>query len=194
MLAAHEGAPLVLRDSAPRLPKQGPPWGIEGEPEGLKNFTLKRPFEAKTGDDLGHTGHYRNQPCRTKTPSVPLISNHHTHQAHTFHRNVALKLPDIHILRPIERARGWRRTTQRAATSTCQHVTPLSHVRLMRLHAGRIPSRAPQIKKIPPLLHARCILFQSPDCVRNEGECRTHRVRVHAAMFARACSCFVLFS
>ena len=70
-MAAHEGAPLVLRDLAPGLPKKGPPWDIEGEPGGLKIFTLKRPFEANNeGDATGHTGHHKKIPGPTKIPSV----------------------------------------------------------------------------------------------------------------------------
>ena len=60
MLATHEGTPPVLRDIAPGLPKQGPPWDIEGEPGGPKKFALKRPFEANNkGDATGHLGHHK---------------------------------------------------------------------------------------------------------------------------------------
>ena len=69
MLAVQECAPLVLRDTAPGLPKQGLPWGIEGEPGGSKIFALKRPFEADNeGDDVGH---HRSLPSHIRTPSVP---------------------------------------------------------------------------------------------------------------------------
>src|SRR6266851_816180 len=83
--------PLVLRDSAPGLPKKGPPWDIEGEPGGLKIFTLKRPFEANNeGDAAGHTGHHKKIPGPTKIPSVqapPQISNHYSPQVRTCHRD-----------------------------------------------------------------------------------------------------------
>jgi len=137
VLAAHEGAPLVLRDTAPGLPKKGPPWNIEGEPGSSKNFALKRPFEA---NNEGDAGHHENQPCGTKTPSVPLTSNHHTHRARTCHRDAALKSPVIFVLRPIERARSWRRTTQRAATSTWQTC----HAAVTRASPLRRTARAGQ--------------------------------------------------
>jgi hypothetical protein len=128
MSAAHKGVPLVQRDLAPGLPKHGPPWGIEGEPGGTNSFKSKRPFEANIeGNNAGHFGHHKNEPCYTKTPSVPLISNHHTHWTRIFHRNMALKLPVIFALRPIERVRNRRRTMQCMATSTWQHVMPPSH-------------------------------------------------------------------
>ena len=195
MSAAHEGAPLVLRDSAPGLPKKGPPWDIEGEPEGPKIFSLKRPFEADNkGDAAGHTGHLRSHPCRTKTPSVssaPHMPNH-SPRAFTHHRDAALKSPVIFILRPIERARNWRRTMcQRTATSTWQHVMPPSHAR----HSLRRTARAGQTAPSPSnkanfsLMHGRCISPQSPNCVRNEGECRMHRVRARAPVFARTRLC-----
>ena len=195
MWAAHEGMPLVLRDSAPGLPKQGPPWGIEGEPGGSKNFTLKRPFEANKSNDVGHTGHHRSQPCRIKTPSVQAPSQipGHLPQAHTRHHDAALK-SQVLVLRPIERACGGRRrTTQRVATSTWQHVTPPSHARHVQPHTsytGHIPSCAPLNKADFSLVHGRCISPQSPDCVRNEGECQTHHVRACTPVFARVHSCF----
>src|SRR6266851_63996 len=103
---------LALRDMAPGLPKQGPPWDIKGEPGGPKNFTLKRPFEANNeGDATGHFGHYKNEPAHIKVLSVPLapqISNH-SPWARTRHHGAALKLPDIVVLRPIKRACSWRR-------------------------------------------------------------------------------------
>ena len=62
-MAVHEGTPPVLRDTAPGLPKKGPPWGIEGEPGGPKTFALKRPFEADSeGEDVGHFGHHKQIP------------------------------------------------------------------------------------------------------------------------------------
>ena len=133
MWAAHEGAPLVLRDSAPGLPKKGPPWDIEGEPRGPKIFALKRPFEANNESDaVGHTGHHKKIPGPTKIPSVqapPQISNHYSPRVRTHHHDAALKPPAIFILRPIERACNWRKTMRQCvATSTWQHVTPPSHV------------------------------------------------------------------
>ena len=68
VLAAQECVLLVLRDMAPGLPKQGPPWGIEGEPEGSKNFALKRPFEAD--NEVDNVGHQRSLPSHIQTPSV----------------------------------------------------------------------------------------------------------------------------
>jgi len=71
MSAAHEGVPLVLRDTAPGLPKQGPPWDIEGEPGEMKAFKLKRPFEAENeGDAVGHFGQEKRIPGYTKTKSA----------------------------------------------------------------------------------------------------------------------------
>jgi hypothetical protein len=129
-LAAHEGVPLVLRDSAPGLPKKGPPWDIEGELGGSKDFALKRPFEADSeGDAAGHLGHQK-KPGRIKTPSVhapPQISKNHLPWDYTRHPDPPLKPPDIAALRPIERVRDWkRRGWQRGhtPTSTCHaHVT-----------------------------------------------------------------------
>jgi len=99
VLAAHKGAPPVLRDSAPGLPKKGPPWSIEGEPGGSKNAALKRPFEANyEGDAAGHTGHLRKPPSHIKTLSAPpasQITKYHSPQACTRHRNTALKPPAI---------------------------------------------------------------------------------------------------
>jgi hypothetical protein len=113
MLAAHEGAPPVLRDTAPGLPKQGPPWGSEGEPGGTKNFGLRRTFEAENeGDAADHTGHHQKKPGHIKVPLAPQISIYYTPWAHTFHRDAALKPPDIAALRPIERARDWKRKWQ----------------------------------------------------------------------------------
>src|SRR5216683_1005577 len=148
MWAAHEGAPLVLRDSAPGLPKKGPPWDIEGEPGGPKIFALKRPFEANNeGDAAGHTGHHKKIPGPTKIPSVqapPQISNYYSPQVRTRHRDVALKPPAIFVLRPIKRARNWRKTTcQHAATSTWQHVTPLSHACHLQRHTTHTGQTAP---------------------------------------------------
>ena len=144
----HKGTPLVLRDTALRLPKQAPPWDIEGEPGGPKFFTLKRPFKAgNKGEDAGHTGHHRSQSCHTKTPSVspaPQIP-HHSPRVCTHYHDVALKLLEIVILRPIERACNWKRKWQCAATSTWQHITPRSHMQHVQLHtsyAGHIPSCA----------------------------------------------------
>jgi hypothetical protein len=128
-LAVHEGTPPVLRDTAPGLPKQGPPWGIEGEPGGSKNAALKRPFEAENeGDAAGHTGH-RKPPGHNKTLSAPpasQITKYHSPRACTRHRDTALK-SQAFVLRPIERARGRRRTRwQRGHLPQLQHVTPAS--------------------------------------------------------------------
>ena len=159
MWAAHEGAPLVLRDSASGLPKKGPPWDIEGEPGGLKIFTLKRPFEANNeGDATGHTGHHKKIPGPTKIPSVqapPQISNHYSPRVRTHHRDTALKPPAIFVLRPIERAHNWRKTMcQRAATSTWQHVTPPSHTRHSQCHTAHAGQTAPSLSNkfgAPPI-------------------------------------------
>ena len=113
MWAAHEGAPPVLRDSAPGLPKKGPPWSIEGEPGGRQIFESKRPFEAENeGNTTGHTSHHENEPCRIQSPSAssaPHIPNH-LPQACTHHRGVTLKPPAILTLRPIKRACTWKKT------------------------------------------------------------------------------------
>jgi hypothetical protein len=82
VLAAHESAPLVLRDLAPRVPKKVPLGTLRGsrEPEGLKIFALKRPFEANKHNAAGHFGHHKNKPSCIKTSSVPAapqISKHH---------------------------------------------------------------------------------------------------------------------
>jgi hypothetical protein len=72
ILAAHEGTLLVLRDMAPGLPKQSPPWSIEGEPGGLKNSALKRPYKADNESDaMGHTGHLEDHPCCIEIQSAP---------------------------------------------------------------------------------------------------------------------------
>ena len=66
VLTAHEGAPFVLRDVTPGFPKDDPPWGIEGEPGGIKTFGLRRPFKAKNaGITKGQTGH-KKIPGHTK--------------------------------------------------------------------------------------------------------------------------------
>ena len=63
MWAVYEGAPLVLRDLASRFPRQGPPWGIEGEPKERQFFEQKRPFKANNkGDTTGYTGHHEKEP------------------------------------------------------------------------------------------------------------------------------------
>jgi len=129
-LAAHEGGPLVLRDSAPGLPKKGPPWDIEGELGGSKDFALKRPFEAENeGDTTGHTGHHRSQSCPIKVPLVlqapPQISKDHLPWGHTHHPNPPPKPPDIFILRPIKRAHSWQRRRRRWQHGHLnQHITP----------------------------------------------------------------------
>ena len=199
VLAAHEGAPPVLRDSAPGLPKKGPPWDIEGELGGSKDFALKRPSEADSeGDAAGHLGYHKNKPGRIKTssvPAVPQISKDHLPWGRTRHPDPPPKTPDVFVLRPIERARAWnwRRRWQRGHLNlNMSRPRHARHARLNALHAGRIPSRAPRIKEDFPSLHGRGISPQSPDCARNEGECRTHRVRARAPVFARARSCFCL--
>jgi len=124
VLAAHEGAPLVLRDSAPGFPKQGPPWDIEGEPGGT------RPFEADNeGDDAGHFGHHEKEPGRIQTKSVqgPPQRPGHLPRACTRHRGAAFKPPAIFALRPIERAHSWQRRRtrwQRGHLRRHEHVTP----------------------------------------------------------------------
>jgi hypothetical protein len=189
ILAAHEGMPPVLRDTAPGLPKQGPPWSIEGEPEGSKNSTLKRPYEADNESDAaGHTGHLESHPCHIKIPSAPQTPKHHVPWGHTHRRNLPSKSPVISILRPIKRAHGWRRRRQRVATSHFNMSRPrhVRHARLHTLHAGHL-SCARQINALFfPSLHARCISPQCPDCVRNEGECQTHCVCACAPVFAHA--------
>src|SRR5712671_806640 len=113
-LAVHKGMPLVLRDLAPRLPKKGPPWGIKGEPRGSQNFTLKRPFEAKMGDNVGQTGHKQipgHIKMRVSTTAPQTLG--HLPWAHTHHCSAALKLPAIFALRPIKRAHTWQRRRRR---------------------------------------------------------------------------------
>jgi hypothetical protein len=167
MLAVHEGAPLVLRDSAPGLSKHGPPWGIEGEPGGTNSFESKRPFEADIeGDAMGHFGHHQKKPGCIKVPSAPQVSNYYSPRVHTCHRDVALKPPDTIILRPIERACGWRRRRQRAVTNfnmSCPRH--MRHMQLHASHASHIPSHAHRIKPSFPLLHERYISPQCPNCV-----------------------------
>ena len=77
ILAAQEGTPTVLRNLAPGHFEESPPWDIEGEPGGTKKFDLKRPFEAKKDDSMGHTGHHKNEPGHTKIKSV---QQHHRHK------------------------------------------------------------------------------------------------------------------
>ncbi len=69
------------------FPKKDLPWEIEGEPGGPKNFNLKRPFEAKESNDVGHTGHHKNKAGHIKSPSV---QQHHRHQNN--HTPLALHL------------------------------------------------------------------------------------------------------
>jgi hypothetical protein len=185
VLAAHEGAPPVLRDTAPGLPKHGPPWDIEGE---LGGTTVEAENE---GDAFDHR-------TPTSVTTAPLTTNNYVPWARTRHRHPPLKSPTVPVLRPIERAHGWRRRRRRWRRGhiQLQHVTPPSHARLGHAHtrashAGRITSRARRIKQFPPL-HERCISSQSPDCVRNEGECRTQRVCAHVPVFGRARSSFCL--
>jgi len=170
MLAVHKDTPLVLRDTAPRLPKQGPPWGITGEPEGT------RPFEADNeGNAVGHFGHHKRSLVTLKPHQYHQHLKYqtgHLPQAHTHHCSMALKPPASFTLRPIIRARTWqRRRTRWQRSHLCQyeHVMPLSHARLMQLHtlhASRIPSCAPQIKQKLPPLHETCISPQCPDCAK----------------------------
>jgi hypothetical protein len=130
ILAAHEGAPLVLRDLAPGLPKKGPPWDIEGEPGGSKIFEPKRPFEANIeGDATGHFGHHKKVPGRIQTKSVqgPPQTPGHLPWARTRHRGTALRPPAIFVLRPIERAHSWQRRRtrwQRGHLHRHEHVMP----------------------------------------------------------------------
>jgi hypothetical protein len=139
VLAAHEGAPLVLRDSAPGFPKQGPPWDIEGEPGGT------RPFEADNeGDDAGHFGHHEKEPGRIQTKSVqgPPQRPGHLPRACTRHRGAAFKPPAIFALRPIERAHSWQRRRtrwQRGHLHRHEHVTP-RHTRDTRDSTPRTPA------------------------------------------------------
>ena len=169
MLAVHKDTPLVLRDTAPRLPKQGPPWGITGEPEGT------RPFEADNeGNAVGHFGHHKRSLVALKPHQYHQHLKYqtgHLPQAHTHHCSMALKPPASFTLRPIIRARTWqRRRTRWQRGHLCQHehVTP-HHTHNMHdsntSHASHIPSCASQIKPCFPSLHARCILFQFPNCV-----------------------------
>jgi len=148
---------LVLRDTASGLPKQGPPWDIEGEPGGRQNLTLKRPFEANNEvDTKGQTGHKQipghiKMRVSTTAPQTP----GHLPRACTCHHGMALKPPAIFALRPIVRVRTWqrrRRRWQHMATST--NMSHPSHTRYVRLHASNtscIPSRAHQIKALFPL-------------------------------------------
>ncbi len=53
-----------------RFLKKDPPWEIEGELGGPKNFNLKRPFEAKESDNMGHTGYHKNKSGHIKIVSV----------------------------------------------------------------------------------------------------------------------------
>jgi len=195
MLAAQEHTPLVLRDTAPGLPKQGLPWGIKREPGGRQTFKSKRPFEADIeGDATGHFGHHQKKPGHIKVPSAPQTPGH-LPQAHTCYYSAALKPPAIFALRLIERAHSWQR---RRTRWQCNHLHRHEHVMPHHTyntcdsntsHTSHIPSHASQIKPCFPSLHARCILFQFPNCVQNEGECQTHHIRVHMAMFAHAHSC-----
>src|SRR5216683_8399259 len=117
MWAAHEGTPLVLRDTAPGLPKQGPPWGIEREPGGRQTFESKRPFEADIeGDAVGHFGHHKRSLVTLKPHQYHQHLKYqtgHLPQAHTHHCSMALKPPASFTLRPIIRARTWQRRRTR---------------------------------------------------------------------------------
>src|SRR6266851_5224433 len=163
VLAAQECAPLVLRDMASGLPKQGPPWDIEGEPGGRQNLALKRPFEADNEVDTeGQTGH-KQIPGHIKmqvSTTAPQTPGHYSPWVCTHHRDAALKPPAIFILRPIKRACGWRRTTcQCVATSTWQHIMPPSHVchsLCCTACAGQTAPSPSNKAEVFPLLHARC--------------------------------------
>src|SRR6266853_108297 len=91
VLAAHKGTPLVLRDMAPRLPKQGPPWDIEGEPGGRQNLALKRPFKANNKvDTKGQTSHKQIPGCiKMQVSTTAPQTLGHLPRAHTHHRGVA---------------------------------------------------------------------------------------------------------
>jgi hypothetical protein len=54
--ALQESVSAILKGMTPGFPKEDPPWGLEGEPGGIKSFNLKRPFEADKGDTKGHIG------------------------------------------------------------------------------------------------------------------------------------------
>jgi hypothetical protein len=143
---------------------------------------------------MGHFGHQKKISCCTKTPSVssaPQILDH-VSWGHTCHHNATLKLLGIIILRPIKRAHDWKEKVA-IWPLQLQHVMLSSHTQHVQpcaLYVSHIPSQAYWIKDFFPLLHASCILFQSPNCVRNEGECQMHYVHVHVAVFACICLCF----
>jgi hypothetical protein len=131
ILALQASASTTIKGATPGLPKQGPPWDIEGEPEETKAFKPKRPFEAENeGDTMGHTGH-RKPPGHIKTLSAPpasQITKYHSPQACTRHCDIALKLQAF-ILRPIKRVCGRRRTRwQHSHLPQPTHHT-LSHTR-----------------------------------------------------------------
>jgi len=76
-LALQESKLAILIGMTPGFSEKDPPWEIEGEPEGLKNFDLKRPFEAKESDNAGHISYHKNKADCIKSPSV---QQHHRHQ------------------------------------------------------------------------------------------------------------------
>ncbi len=69
-LALQESKSVILMGMTPGFPEKDLPWEIEGEPGGLKNFNLKRPFKAKKSNNIGHTGHHKNKAGHIKSPSV----------------------------------------------------------------------------------------------------------------------------
>jgi hypothetical protein len=78
MLAAQEGTLTILMGSTPGHFEESPPWDIEWEPGGKEILDLKRPFEAKKGDDVDHFGPHKNEPGHPKISSVHAPqSNHH---------------------------------------------------------------------------------------------------------------------
>ena len=72
--SSAESTLAILKGMTPGFLKEGPPWDIEGEPGGRRNFNS---FEVNEGDGAGHTGYYKNEPGRTKFKSV---QQHHKHK------------------------------------------------------------------------------------------------------------------
>ena len=165
MLAAHEGAPPVLRDTAPGLPKHGPPWDIEGELGGT------RPFEAENESDAdGHFG-------RTKTTSVASASqirNNHVPWARTHHHHHAIKLA-YRLRFETHREGAWLAKLEEKKVATRPLRTPTHHAPVTRVTWTRAPSR------LARWLHPK-------PCTSNKALFPLVACKMHFASVSRLCA------
>jgi len=154
VLAAQEGAPTVLKDATPGHFEERPSWDIEVEPGGRKILTLTRPFEAKEGDDAGHTGLHKNKVGRIKIASVqaaPQISKDRVPWGCTHHHDAPSKSPAVFVLRPMEGHTVGENKASR--TRPPGNVSRRRHTRVTRNLAPRAlatSGRGHRIKQIAP--------------------------------------------